>query len=333
MGGTQHASGALKVKVVDTMQPDWTNNQPAATADLTPDCSISVTAGEGMQLDTALAGYSYSVDGGTTWISRQDNWPNRYECDALPLNAGWILTEGKTGYESVANGILRLNDTGTNWGDKVRYGRNWNANPNVGVTVLARMRCLSGGHPFDGNIWICDSVHSESLYLMGTGMLSVDYYCKFIPETTNEWHTYRFTVKVSDFNIYVDENPEPAIRGPGGMLRADSTNRLMIGSGASQYTQDIYYDYVYWTTEGAFPPTNLWPAVYSGNGQSGTITALDVPFNQSSSTLNKIRFSIGDTGGHIWQSPVYNVSTSGPVTTAFGWPESGSTTKMSPLAE
>jgi hypothetical protein len=98
------------------------------------------------------------------------------------------------------------------------------------------------------------------------------------------------------------------------MLRADSTNRLMIGSGASQYTQDIYYDYVYWTTEGAFPPTNLWPAVYSGNGQSGTITALDVPFNQSSSTLNKIRFSIGDTGGHIWQSPVYNVSTSGPVT-------------------
>jgi len=89
--------------------------------------------------------YEYSVDGGSTWVLPAATWPNRYECNQLPAAAGWTLVEGRTGYESVSNGILRFNDTSTASGTKAKYARSWSVNSSVGATVLARMYCARAG--------------------------------------------------------------------------------------------------------------------------------------------------------------------------------------------
>ena len=314
--GKAFESGQLRV--ITRAGPAWSGFQPTFTLDLTPDCSVSVSAPEGIALDAASARYSYSVDAGTTWVTLATDWSERYECDVLPLEAGWYLAEGKLGYESVSNGVLRINDTGTNWGDKVKYGKDWTVDdPAVGATVLARMRCPSGGHYFASNLFVADTLHSESLYLKANGMIGLQLYGTLIPVETQEWHTYRVTIRNNDLNVYLDENPTPIIPANGAFIQPRSviTPRVMIGSGASQYTQDVYYDYVYRTTAGAFPPSAWQPATYTAGTQGGTITAPGIPFNQYSGTLNRIRFSIGDLQGRTWQSPVYNV----PISDSAVW--------------
>ena len=219
-----------------------------------------------------------------------------------------MLFRSKTGYESVSNGILRINDPSTASGSKVKYGKNWSVNPAVGGTILARMRCLSGGHFYSNNIFVSDSVHYDQFYLKGDGMIGLYLCATLIPVETQQWHIYRLTIQNTDLDVYLDENPTPILHDGAFNRTGGGSSQLMIGSGSSQGTQDIYYDYVYWTTAGAFPPGPWQPATYTGGAQGGTITAPDVPFNQYSNTLNKIRFSITDAQRWwTYQSPVYNV--------------------------
>jgi hypothetical protein len=306
MNGLLYTSGALKVKIVTA--PTWTTFTPGETYDLTPDCTVAINA-TAKPLNMTTACYLYSVDGGSTWVSPQMSWPNRYECDQLPAQAGWTMVEGRFGYESISAGILRINDTGTQSGQKVKYAKSWNVNPSVGATVLARMRCASGGHFYACNVSLSDSLHSESLYLKGNGMIGLAGYGSLVPVTTNTFHTYRITIRNTDINVYLDENPKPIISGNGAFIQSSTLQQLLIGSGASASTQDIYYDYVYWTTQAAFAPNQWFEADYNGSPAAGSLIASGIPFNQASDTLNKICFRVKDDLGQIYDSPIYTVRT------------------------
>lgn len=305
MEGNSYHSDALTVTIVDG--PAWTNFQPKYTQSTTPDCSVEVAAGEGWLVDVDSGRYVYSVDGGNTWIGDETNWTSRYECDQLPLDAGWSLYEGILGYESVSDGILRIHDTGTSGGQKIKYSRNWSVNSGVGATVLARMRCLSGGHVYANNLTLSDAQGSEEIYLMSGGILGLRRSGLEVPVDTTQWHTYRVTIQNADLMVYLDEDPEPIVNLKGGFPGGGGGQRLIIGSGSSPGTQDIYYDYVYWTTAGAFPPGQWRTASFQGNPQHGTLTAFQVPFDQLSETLNHIRFRVADDLGLIHLSPAYAV--------------------------
>jgi hypothetical protein len=300
-----------QLKVVTRVGPEWSTFQPTFALDLTPDCSVTVTT-TGQPLDPATARYQYSTDGGQTWIAPVVNWDGRYECDKLPWQDGWTVVEGQTGYESVNNGILSINDNSTAGGTKVKYARPWNVDPSVGATVEARMQCLSGGHYFGCNIQVSDPLHYAALFLKANGMIGLYPTWMLVPTDTSSWHTYRVTIRNTDINVYIDGTPQPVLAGNGLFLSAaDGLQQLLFGSGASAGTQYICYDYLYWTTAGSFPPPNPWrTATYAGAAQGGIITVSGVPFGRQSNTLNKIQFSIADARGSTWQSPVYNVAIS-----------------------
>jgi hypothetical protein len=273
----------------------------------------------GISLDLAGISYVYSVDGGDSWKLPTTGWPIKYDCNQKPVTAGWTLLEGGESANvivSVSGGILHIEDKSTAGGTKVKYAKNWNVNPSVGATVLARMKCAvgSGGQAFAGNISVADSLHSDALYLKGNGVIGLLGYGVLVPVNTyDNFHLYRVTIKNEDINVYYDENPKPIIRGQGAFVQAPVgyLQKLLIGSGSSAGTQDIYYDYVYWTTAGAFAPgQQWWNAQYNGDTVGGTITTIAVPFNQYSATLNKIRFNIQDIQGQTHESPVYTVETS-----------------------
>jgi hypothetical protein len=303
-GNTYH-SDALTVTIVGG--PAWTDFQPRYTPSSTPDCSVKVTAATGMLLDVNSGQYVYSVDGGNTWIGAETNWASRYECNQLPLDAGWYQYEGMLGYESVTDGILRIHDTGTSGGQKIKYAKNWNVSSGVGATVLARMRCVSGGDTYANNLTLADAQHAEELYLRGDGVLGLRQCSVEVPVSTSQWHTYRVTVQNADLMVYLDEEPSPLVDLKGGFTRGSGGQRLIIGSGSSPGIQDIYYDYVYWTTAGAFPPGQWRTAAFRGDPEHGTLTASQVPFNQLSSTLNQIHFSITDNASLTHLSPIYLV--------------------------
>ncbi len=315
--GVVYDSGMLKVRTNVTIT--WSDFKPVVTGLLAPNCSIDMTT-NGPQLNTATAQYQYSKDGGATWVAAVVNWgTNKYECNNLPTQAGWTKVEGNSTYNPASivnapppdpNKYLRINDTSTASGDKIKYAKSWTVSPSVGATVVARMRCASGGHLYGTNIGVGDTSNYESLYLLASGSIALEVSSKAAAVTTQDWHLYRVTIRNNDINVYLDENPVPIIPGNGNFIHgcpAANIQQLRIGSGASAGTQDIYYDYVYWTTAGAFAPQEWWPAAWTGDEYDGTITATAVPFNQLTNTLNKIRFSIDDLTGRTFKSPVYNL--------------------------
>ena len=307
LAGAAAESGALRVSTIEPVV--WSGFQPATSVLLAPDVEVQVD-GSGAGLDPVTASYRYSTDGGLAWVRDEVAWDGRYECDIRPEQAGWARVEGNLGSEaiSVADGLLSINDASTASGSKVKYARGWVVDPRVGATAEARMRCTAGGHFFGANLQVSDALHGEALYLKANGMIGLYPSGLLVPTDAAEWHTWRVTIQGKVINVYVDHNPRAVIHGNGTFTQSASPpQQLLFGSGSSAGTQHIWYDYLYWTTRGAFPPTTWRTAGCVAAGQRATISAAKVPFNQQSDLLNRVQFRIHDAAGRPFTSPVYTV--------------------------
>ncbi len=288
----------------------------AVTNDLTPDISVSTADVAGKNsitgVDPSTAKVQWSTDGGQTW--EPSGWDCRYEADAIPgtSNPTWYAAEGSETWGSVADGALRVNDTSTASGTKIKWARDWGASPSIGTTIMARARCASTGGDTSllGNLYIEDGAHYERFKIMTDRIQAGESGGTYLLDGT-QWHTYRITTRGSRFRVYIDESPAPVIEG--SFSASSSANRVMFGSGASAGTQDIYFDYIYYSTAGEFAPGQGGgaglpiPCTGEPGDYNCVMTASAVPFNQYSQTQNKVRFSIRDVAGNIAFSPVYNV--------------------------
>lgn len=295
---------------------DYVNGPSARIVDQTPHVSVSVqdwVDNDSVSgVDPSTAQYYWSTDGGVTWLP--NGWDCQYEANQLPTAAtpAWTVFEGSESYASVNSGILRVNDNSTASGSKIKWSRSWGAIPSVGTTVLVRAKCNStgGDTTYTMNVFIEDGMHQESLKIMTDRIVAVNANTTYLLDGT-QWHTYRMTTKNTSLKVYVDENPTPVING--AFTTTTSNNRVGFGSGASAGTQDIEFDYFYYTSQGDVAPGQSGgagqPASCTGQqgDPTGVITATSVPFNQYSETLNKIKFSIRDMAGNIGYSPMYNV--------------------------
>ena len=243
-------------------------------------------------------------------------WTCLYEGDVVPSGAvpEWTVAEGSEVWASVDSGILRVNDTGTVSGDKIKWSRNWGASPPTGTTVITRARCASHGPDttYTGNLFVEDGSHREFLKILTDRVVAAESGDTYMLDGT-AWHIYRMTTEGTQFKLYVDEDPTPVLQGT--MTATSTYNRVMFGSGSSSGTQDIYFDYVRYTADGVLLPgegdgTGLTTITCTGQygTDRSTIVAYGVPFDQYSRTLNKVRFSVSDTLGNVGWSPVYNVS-------------------------
>jgi len=161
------------------------------------------------------------------------SWDLQYEGDTPPTvaNPAWALVEGSSAWASTSGGILRINDTGTNPGDKVKWARSWDATNSRGTTILARAKCASyspGAGPISSlnNLMIrtASIPRTSRSFLTGSGPAgpNLEY---FLDGTA--WHTYRITTQGSQFQVFVDEtsplfspgrcsSPVTRIRTPAG---------------------------------------------------------------------------------------------------------------------
>lgn len=297
------------------------------TSDTTPDISVTVadTAGKDSLsgINPQSARVHWSTDGGTTWNSSGGApWEAAYEAAALPSvsNPAWSVAEGSEGLGSVSRGVLRVNDTSTASGSKVKWSRSWGASSTTGATVVARARCASVGGDTSllDNIYVEDGAYSQRFQILPDSVVAADAGLS-LPLDGMRWHTYRITTRNGIFRLYVDEQPAAVMMG--SMASGASGSRLMFGSGASAATQDVYFDYVRYTASGDLPPGRCAGTVtcsgYDGDDR-GVISASGIPFNQFSQTLNKVRFSIEDMAGNTGWSPTYNVRIVSVMATGLG---------------
>jgi len=188
------------------------------------------------------------------------SWDTQYLGDALPTSAdpAWKIYAGSETWAGVADGKLRVNDTGTGTGDRIRWWRNWTATNTHGATVMVRAKCdsyvLGGGGEYPGNIQIEDGKGKVALAILSDEIRVILSGQVYALDGT-QWHTYRIATQGSTFMIYVDDLPAPVITGFLSM----STNRarVMFGSDSGPARQNIYFDYVSCCPNGPFGPASI----------------------------------------------------------------------------
>ena len=125
---------------------------------------------------------------------RQTSWDLQYEGDTLPTvaNPVWTLFEGSAVWASATNGVLRINDTGTVSGDKVKWSRRWKATSSRGATVMVRARCASynTGGAFIPNLVLEDGKYVEEFALLSDRIRTRHASLDYLLDGT-QWHTFR----------------------------------------------------------------------------------------------------------------------------------------------
>ena len=150
------------------------------------------------------------------FLPRQTSWDVQYDGEALPTAArpAWTLFEGTATWASVTNGALRVNDTGTAAGDKVKWARRWPATSSRGATVMVRARCASynTGGAFIPNLILEDGKYLEEFALLSDRIRARHAGIEYGLDGT-QWHLYRITTLGSQFKVYLDEAAAPVLAG------------------------------------------------------------------------------------------------------------------------
>jgi len=202
----------------------------------------------------------------------EPSWDLTYNGDAMPSLASpaWPVLEGSEVWGSVSNGVLRINDTGTVSGDKVKWSHNWDATNTRGATVVVRARCES--YNLNGatipNITMCDGKYTEEFSILSDKIRANNAGIQY-SVNGRVWRTYRITTQGNQFKIYIDEQTTPALIG--NLSTTATWARVIFGSGSSPATQDIYFDYLYYSSNGAQAP----PATISDTTPDVSVNAAE----------------------------------------------------------
>jgi hypothetical protein len=258
-------AGATPVIVEDENNGSWTDHFDDSTG---VSSSSNVTIENG---DVKL-----SPEG----IPSVINWDHEYTADVEPEAVGWTISENAVGdLANASGGVLLLDTTPENawwW-----YTYSWGASNSVGATFEARLKVESSN--FGIKVFVRDGTYWEGIVIFPDRiMLFSDTFNVYFMDTTDSYHTYRFTVKNNDYMIYVDD-----------VLRINGTGQHNVGTGSNVCsfgdTDDIppgydgksEWDYVRFNVSGAFPPL---PYGYNLNG-SITSTEISLPSGLSWNSL------------------------------------------------
>ncbi|MDO8588847.1 MAG: hypothetical protein Q7T82_17595, partial [Armatimonadota bacterium] len=293
----------------------------------TPDVGVRISeiAGKGSLsgINPTTARVHWSTDTGATWSTSILGalWDDHYGGTTLPSAATpvWTVAEGSESWATLEPGVAHVIDNSMASGSKIKWSRAWGITPSTGATVLARIKCdsVGGDMTYLGNIYVDDGVKHERFKVTPTSISAANSGYTYNLNAT-QWHTYRITIRNSQFKVYVDESPTAVLSASMIANTEGNGSRVMFGSGASAATQSIYFDYVRYTVDGEFTPGSGPSAATLAVACDGRdaddrcyISAGGLPLIYSK-TRNKVKFSLMDKMGNIGYSPVYSLSILSP---------------------
>ena len=226
------------------------------------------------------------------------SWQVQYDGSVLPTAASppWDYV-GNASFGSITSGILRVNDTST--GQYLVYWKGWSASNSTGCTVETRMMCSSITAKTDQyDVELHDGTKTAG-FLLYTDRIVCRTTGAYYSLTGNQYHVYRFTLQGTTWNVYLDGNATPIMTGAPAN---SSLNEVDFGSTSFTGKQSVYFDYLYYTAAGAYPPgggsppgqaTNPSPA----NGATGVSTSAQLSWSAGSgATSHDVYFGTTSPG-------------------------------------
>ena len=188
--------------------------------------------------------------------SAKVSWDVMYEGNELPSAASpaWTREIGLESLAHIDSGTLHVDDNSTAAGSQIVWYRNWGASSSTGMTIEARMRCDLLNYLWDinqRNVELNDGTYSVCFRLRPGRIDAIGSSAPYHSLDGTAWHTYRFTLKNGTFNAYLDGGSTPILTGTG---TTPSSNDIRMGARSNAGKQSIYFDYLYYTAAGAYPP-------------------------------------------------------------------------------
>lgn len=202
------------------------------------------------------------VRNGSTYYNGDANWDNIYDGNVLPGadTPVWTVTSNGT-FTQTSDGdklTITVGSTGT---DVITYNIDPGSMSNAtGTTFEINAKVVSGGmimQIFDGTKFSYIRIESSYIY-DGTTYYYMD--------TTDDYHTYRLTLKTTVFNVYVDN----VIRISGGKTAATANDYFLFGIDAgSSRPSNILVDYAAYYDGGDSAPLAGVAEYDAGNAITG----------------------------------------------------------------
>ena len=181
-----------------------------------------------------------------------------YSADVLPENDGFPFSsssadDGCLLREILPGGIYHMMSNDGQF--CLQSADNWNANPITGFTVEAKVKVNSftGDEDLGGIAIFSTSPDAEAILILREDSIK-EYFSGqiFLMDTTDNFHTYRITIKDSTSTIYVDD-----VLVLTGATADLNRNELLFGDGSNDAGGDVEWDCVAYTNSGSFSPVDL----------------------------------------------------------------------------
>ncbi|ADN01381.1 hypothetical protein [Spirochaeta thermophila] len=150
--------------------------------------------------------------------------------------------------------------------NKLCWAMDWDL-PNKAATVVFRAKLQ--GEAVDAiafDIEFRCGMYRDRLVAYGDGTIKLDKAGVSATIDATAWHVVRITLLQKDeglaIDVYIDEDPTPLLSGVSTTGHSDKKFRFGDGSG-NDYCSSLY-DWVIWTTTGAFPPGTGLPGGLTG---------------------------------------------------------------------
>jgi|GEM_PF-6240591 len=281
----------------------WVDATTDTSDDPFPDCRIQVGDIQ-TGLNTSVAGYMYSKNNGTTWLPSNVDFTTGSSTSSLTSVGTWSYTGGEAKCTTrsstaaylaynvpVSSSIIRVDTQIVNSGGSSSY---WTA---IHFFQTAK------GDAYTKSGYMAYFTNAGNLYLIranGSNYTNIGSSNTGIPNSTT-YHTITVEAIPGKLSVWLDN-----------MLCITSTDTAFKSGYVSlrNYVADGRYDNFKIYSVADIPGTD--------GVNSSTITAAAVPFGQSSTTNNKIRFITADMYGNFAQSLDYLIKVSVPTGTVSG---------------
>jgi hypothetical protein len=200
------------------------------------------------------------------------NWEGQYNGNDTPGAESGFGDDGGGGYTNVVgDGTVRFNNLSQNQAASVGWWyKDTSFDFSTGASLEARLKVNDPATGANAQILAIRSATNHVVMRFFTGQIqlctsgSFDF-AETVAVDTTQWHTYRVAVATGTGNLqlYIDDVAAPLVSHTIGDGRFHPGN-LFIGDITGDEACDWSFDYLRWTSQGAFAPAVPEPTCLAG---------------------------------------------------------------------
>ncbi len=149
---------------------------------------------------------------------------------------------------TVEDGVLHMVDAGTQRGDLLFPTKPWQADPQKGAVVEARIKVVDCQGACGVMLMVADGVHEDALTLYKDKIRLDQAKLEYAANTTDDFHVYRIEIRKTDIRVFMDGKQVIDGRGKFASPAYGARNCFGYGAGSSNATGEAYWDWIRWTT-------------------------------------------------------------------------------------